>query len=155
MPKKKRLWGYVLAGLAALCVISATSWLAIRWTVYELAAPPIRKALPFTAQDVHDWSWEEEGETGQDYCYMVKAKIKPEEFRQYINRFELTPHTPTRQYSGGFDPGWSGSGCVMAPKLDWWTPSDDTSGTYVHDYGSAWLYAKYEGGYIFVVSYNI
>ncbi len=153
MNKGKRFLSCILVGLAGLCIWGVVARMAVRWAVYELTAPPIRKALPFTAQDVHDWSWEEGGETGQDYCYMVKAKITPEEFRQYINRFGLTLHTPTRRYSMDYSPGWNG--CTFIEKPDWWTPSDDMSGTYVHDYGSAWVYAKYEGGYIFVVSYNL
>ncbi len=115
-----------------------------------LTTPPLRRALPASAQDIHEWSRDEGGELAQDYSYLLKAKITRDEFYQYVNKFNMTLYTPTQQYSCGFYPGWSSS-----KKPDWWTPSEDLQGTYVRAENCAWTYAKYEDGYIYVVSFNI
>lgn len=154
MNKKRRFLSYALIGIVGLCLVFAGLGLGIRQVINAMTASPLRKALPSTAQDIHESAWEEGGDTGQDYCYLLRAKITPAEFQQYVNKLNLTLHTPTRQYSNGFSPNWSIS-CGIGKKPDWWTPLNDSSGTYVREGNSAWTYAKYENGYIFVVSYNI
>jgi hypothetical protein len=150
MNKKANPLGYVLVGTVALCMVCVGIWLGIRQVAYEMTATPLRKALPPTAQDIHEQSWGEGGEIGQDYCYLLKARITPAEFQQYVDRFGLTPHIATQQYSN-----WSMINCGTERKPDWWTPSDESGSMYARDEDSTWTYAKYENGYIFVVSYSI
>ena len=131
----------------------------MREIVRDVTMSPLRKALPPAAQDIHEWSWDEGGLLAQDYDYVLKAKITQDEFDQYVRDLGLSPHTPTRQYSGGFQPDWDLSWLWRLDnngvRPDWWSPSTDVSGTYVYDGGSLWTYAKYEDGYLYLVSYNI
>lgn len=115
-----------------------------------LTTTPLRRALPASAQDIHEWSQDEGGELAQDYAYLLKAKITRDEFYKYVNKIDLTLHTSSRQYSCGFYPSWSSS-----KALDWWAPSEDLQDTYVREADCSWTYAKYEDGYIYVVSFNI
>jgi hypothetical protein len=118
----------------------------------RLTISPLRRALPTTATEVQEWQWTEEGLLAQDYAYQLKAKITEQEFLEYIHKLELTPHTPERKYGLGFVLSW---GIFDSPQRAWWDPSPDTTNTYVYDGGSWWTYAKWENGYIYVVSYNI
>jgi len=138
--------GCALIGCVGLLAIG----LGLRQVAISLTTTPLRKALPASARDIHEWSGGEEGILAQDYMYLLKARITPDEFDAYVNRFGMTPHTPNRSYQYGFQPGWR-----IGQELEWWDPSDDVSNTYVLDHSSAWTYAKYENGYLYVVSYNI
>ena len=52
-----------------------------------------RRALPFSAEDVHEWHLE----NGflPDYSYQLKAKITADQFSRYVDRLGLTPHSAT------------------------------------------------------------
>lgn len=87
--------------------------------------------------------------------YLLRAKITEDEFYTYVNKLNLTPHTSTREYGYGFILNWHPHEHLTDDQLDWWTPTENFDSTYVYDGGSWWRYAKYEDGYIFVVSFNI
>jgi hypothetical protein len=148
--KRKPFSRHALVTILILCGACIGIGVGAQRAIRTVTMRPLRRALPPTAQDVHEWSWEEGGLTGQDYAYCLKAKITRSEFDAYVKKFNLTSYIPNQQYSNGFYPSWR-----CKDEIDWWTPSDDTSSTYVYDGGSVWTYAKYENGYVFVVSYNI
>ena len=107
-----------------------------------------RRALPSNAEDVHEW-FREDGFL-PDYSYQLKAKISDEQFHRYIERFELTPHSPERQYSEGPEPwlSWQNNG----PTIEWWDPSESLAETFVKQSGDNWTYAKRERGYLYLKS---
>ncbi len=107
------------------------------------------------AGEIHEWQWSEGGLTGQDYVYILSAKITEQQFLEYVDRLDMTPHTPEREYSPGFALYWYPHELHSNEALEWWTPSRDDDGVYVYDGRSWWDYAKWENGYIYVVSYNI
>jgi hypothetical protein len=127
-------------------VIVLTVLAGLAWAWHELNVWPLRRALPWSATDIHEWS-REDGFL-PDYTYLLKAKITPEEFRSYVHARGLTPHAASREYEDQESwLGWQGrSG------LPWWTPTDSLDTTFVANYGREWTYAKYEDGYIYVKS---
>ena len=160
--KSKTRVAYLLAGILALCLVCACAGLAGlagRDFIGRATVSPLRSALPATAEDIHEWSWDEGGPLAQDYDYVLKAKITQSEFDQYVRDFKLTPHTPGRRYTEPFEPdwelGWLWDMDNNGVRPEWFTATTDLSGTYVYDGGSSWIYAKYENGYIYVVAFNI
>jgi|GEM_PF-1673102 len=105
-----------------------------------------RRALPWSATDIQEWSWKEW--PFRDYSYHLKAKITETQFHQYIPKFDLTPHTPSRRYDDGPEPwlAWRQSG------PNWWDPSESLDHTFVHQDGYCWTFAKYERGYLYFTS---
>jgi hypothetical protein len=137
------------------CLSTTATLIGARYVLRNLIATPLRKELPRTARDIHEWRWEESGLTGQDYLYLLKARITEQEFQGYVDKLGMTPHTSSRQYQHGFHPHWHPVVLSLAKDIDWWTPSKSTQATYVLDGGDWWTYAKYENGYVYVVSLNI
>ena len=123
-------------------------------TVYFLWFRPdrwkFRNKLPRTAQDVHEWFWS----PGfiPDYNYHLKAKVSAPQFKHYVSRFSLTPHSPARTYSESADLWlrWEDDDCGEK----WWDPSDKVDGTYVEQEHDTWTFAKYENGYLYLTSLN-
>ena len=108
-----------------------------------------RRALPWSASDVHEWIWSET--LLPDYSYHLKARVTEEEFGRYTARFGLTPHAETRQYSEAA-PLWLSWRTPDNFKGDWWTPSETLNGTFVANEGRTWTFAKYEHGYLYLAS---
>lgn len=84
-----------------------------------------------------------------DHSYFLKAGIPETEFETYVKKFGLTPHAPDRKYIGGFKggPKWS-----QGP--DWWKSSESNSRTYADQpTEDAWVFAKYEDGYLYLHSF--
>jgi hypothetical protein len=106
-----------------------------------------RHELPWGAQDVHEWHWSDG--LLPDYAYHLKAKITEPEFKRYIAKFGLTPHTATRRYSEDILLQWSAFGPFNG---DWWDPSDSLDGTYVWEHRGTWTFAKYERGRLYLSS---
>jgi len=126
-----------------------------RALIQNIFASPLRKGLPPTATQIREWRWAEGGLTGQDYAYLLRAKITKQEFLDYVDRFDMMPHTPEREYSCGFFLDWCPGMLHSCESPEWWTPSNRSDNTYVYDGGSWWQCAQWENGYIYVVSYNI
>jgi hypothetical protein len=143
----------LLACLIAVLLI--LTYLGGRALIQSVLASPLRKGLPPTATQIREWRWSEGGLTGQDYTYLLRAKITKQEFLDYVDRFDMAPHTPEREYSYGFVLTWHPYTQHSYEALEWWTPSESSNGTYVHDGGSWWQYAKWENGYIYIVSCSI
>jgi len=145
-----------LLGGIIVCVILVVACLGGQASIRLLFASPIRRALPWTAREVHEWQWNEPGLTGQDYTYLVKARISERQFDAYVDRLDLSPHSPDRDYEhSGFSPNWDPHlpGTDQSPV--WWDPSASLDGTYVYDGGSWWIVAKWENGIVYAVSYCI
>ncbi len=110
-----------------------------------------RRALPPSAQDVHEWF--QEDSFLPDYTYMLKARITEQEFRNYVDRFQLTPHTPARVYSQDTEP-WLRWHPARSETEAWWDPGESLSETFVRQEGDTWTFAKYENGYLYLYSLN-
>ena len=141
--KPRCIWLVIAAVVVGLILLKAAFFFAT-WNEWGL-----RKALPRTAEDVHEWAWED----GflPDYSYMLKARISEQEFKEYVEYFGLTPHSPDRQYSED-DHNLSWRPCGLFDE-DWWDVSDTLdANTFVSEGQTTWTYAKYENGYIYVKS---
>jgi len=105
-----------------------------------------RRELPWSAKDVHERY--DSDVLLPDYSYNLKAKITQGEFRLYVTKFGLTPHTSTRQYSESPDPilNW------QSATNSWWDPSDSMQNTFVWQGGTTWTFAKYERGHLYLES---
>jgi hypothetical protein len=107
-----------------------------------------RRELPWMTKDIHERYWSH----GflPDYSYYLKARITEEQFWRYIAKFKLTPHTSTRQYSESPDPwlDWD------PDPYSWWNPSKSLDSTFVWQGHDTWTFAKYERGYLYLVSLN-
>jgi hypothetical protein len=143
----------LLLSLTVMSLILAC--LGGRALIQHIFASPLRKGLPTTATQIREWRWSEGGLTGQDYVYLLRAKITQQEFLDYVDKFDMTPHTPERGYSRGFVLDWHPHTQHSDEALEWWTPSPNFDNTYAHDGGSWWRYAKWENGYIYLVSCSI
>jgi hypothetical protein len=110
-----------------------------------------RRNLPGTAVDVSEWDRSET--LLPDYSYHLKASITEEQFGIYITKFGLTPHSETRQYSQSPSP-WLSWQAAPGFQGSWWDPSDTLAGTFVHQEGDTWTFAKYENGYLYLASLN-
>ncbi|WP_420645679.1 hypothetical protein [Candidatus Leptofilum sp.] len=123
------------------------------WFLFkEITTSPFRKALPATAEEVHEWSWNEPGPLSQDFSYMLAARISNQDFMNYVDQFDLSPYDQQMDVNA---PSWSSGQQLNDDILDWWTPTESTEGTYVYATGSYWIYAKHENGYLFLYAYNI
>jgi hypothetical protein len=157
----------VAAGIAAVWFVSAAHATAKRFCVfgsvlvvvlyvgglalcYETFTWRFRKELPWSAHDVHEWYMSDT--LLPDYSYQLKAQVTEDQFRRYITRFGLTPHTPTRSYSDSAiwlswnrAPGFEGG---------WWDPSASLDSTFVWQGYDTWTFAKFENGYLYLASVN-
>ena len=108
-----------------------------------------REDLPPGATDIKESSWAE----GflPDYDYYLRARMSKQDFMQFVAEQQLTPHTPSREYSEGLALSWSGH---LLEDATWWNPSEDVSATYVREANTEWTYAKYEDGYIYFRSFD-
>ncbi len=133
----------VAIGLAV--VVASLTWIlwADQWK--------FRRELPRGAEDVHEWI-REDGFL-PDYSYMLKAKLTEKQFREYVERLELTPHSPMRHYTQDAQP-WLRWDKGHDAETDWWDPSESLEDTFVSQRGDIWTYAKYERGYLYLKSLN-
>src|SRR5688572_18330631 len=134
--------GWLAASALIIMLVVWFFWPSSQWS--------FRRALPRTAQDVHEWYWEDR--FLPDYSYHLKAKITPDEFQRYVQRLGLTLHTPVRQYQD--DMHWLSWQSAPGFTNRWWDVSDSLVGTYVEQGHDTWSFAKYERGYVYVSSLN-
>jgi hypothetical protein len=129
-----------------LAILAALAWGAWDWR--ELNVRPLRRALPSSAADVHEWGYAD----GflPDFTYLLKARINPDEFQSYVKKARMTPHTADRKYDD--DDTWLNWRFRGSCHETWWDPSDSIENTFVRNHGEEWGYAKYENGYIYVKS---
>ena len=134
------------------CYIASASLLALYLAglglCYYLFTWEFRKALPWSARDVREYY--ETDSFLPDYSYQLKARITEQQFHEYIAKFHLTLHTPTRTYSD--DTLWLSWRHVR--NCDWWDPSDSLESTFVWQGNDTWIFAKYERGHLYVGSLN-
>jgi hypothetical protein len=117
---------------------------------YEAFTWRFRKELPWSAHDVHEYYVSDT--LLPDYSYQLKAQVTEDQFRRYIAKFGLTPHTPTRTYSDStIWLRWDG---VRGAERGWWDPSDSLDSTFVWQGYDTWTFAKYEHGYLYLASIN-
>ena len=114
----------------------------------RIERPAATSALPSSATDVHEWA-HDDGFL-PDYTHLLKARITADEFRAYVEKAGMAPHTPTRKYED--DEHWLNWRFTGGCHEDWWDPSDSLEGTFARNHGDEWGYAKYENGYIYVKS---
>jgi hypothetical protein len=141
---KSRLWVAVtiMALLPTLLAISGWIWLQSGDSEWGY-----RKALPKDTIEICEYR-HADGFL-PDHNYFLKAAIAESDFEPYVKKFGMTPHTTDRKYIGGFSggPNWNNG-------PDWWKPSNNNSRTYSDQPAEdAWLFAKYENGYLYLHSY--
>ncbi len=132
----------IMALLPALLTLSGWIWLHSADSEWGY-----RKALPKGTVEICEFR-QADGFL-PDHAYFLKAAIAESDFESYVEKFGLTPHTPDRKYLGGFSggPNWS-----QGP--DWWKPSSNNSRTYADQSAEdAWVFAKYENGYLYLHSF--
>jgi len=136
--KSRRLWALAFSTLFALGILWFLWARPDQWS--------FRRELPWSAGDIHEKS-SADGVL-PDYDYQLKARITEPEFQVYIAKFKLTPHTPSRQYDESPGPmlGWWQS------TNTWWDASPSLSNTFVWQKGTAWTFATYERGYLYLKS---
>jgi hypothetical protein len=117
---------------------------------YSMFTWEFRKALPWSAREIHECYMTEP--LLPDYSYQLKARITEHEFRDYIARFKLTPHTSSRTYSE--EAIWLSWNEVPGFERGWWDPSDSLDSTFVWEGNDTWIFAKYENGHLYLGSVN-
>lgn len=101
---------------------------------------PARSSLPSTATDIRTLSAGPSGMTA-DIWYQLKAKITPEEFKQFVTDMKLTPIPSGEDAQFG---GHSGA--------DWWDASYASVGAFVRIHSqSSFERAKHENGYLYYI----
>jgi hypothetical protein len=126
------------AGLTALAALGVA--------VYWWSLPGLRRALPWSASDIHEHRWEEGGELAQDYTYCLRARLTREAFDCYVTDLGLT--SPPR-WSGSGDPRLPHVGCA-AP---WWRePARDEDRHADLGASTCWTVAHYLDGQVFVTA---
>ncbi len=132
-------------------MVKALVWLTIA-TALAMAGgcdtfeQPPRKALPSTATDIHESDWN--NYFPPDYCYLLKAQIRPQEFETYRIKLKFVP-IPETMKEELYWPGWDNFGG------QWWNPSANEQETF-HDptmSGSQHAFMKYENGYVYYLEY--
>ena len=128
---------------------SAMVWLAIAISLVlagscDTLQDPPRRALPSTATDVHEHNWDT---YVRDYCYILKAKITPEEFEVYRKKLKLVPIPENKKEEVDWQ-AWDNFG-------DWWDPSATVEGTFYNPTmtGSQHAFTKHENGYVYYLEY--
>jgi len=119
----------------------------------DFTTTALAKRFPPSATDIHDYEWDEPGELSQDYCILVTAKLPKSELPVYAAQEGLRLITPTETALSPYWLDWSG--CNPGETPAWWTPSSDISQTYFFEGTSKWTFAKWEGGMLYVMAYNI
>src|SRR5690349_8229923 len=124
--------------IAALIALTLAAGAVAFWLTRGTGEWGFRRALPATATDVHEASWED----GflPDYQYCLKARIARAEFDAYARRFGLTPATPGRVYED--DEDWSGLDCLPGSE-SWWHPPPTRDGWLIGQGGDTWTTAAY------------
>lgn len=153
-PKNERWVVAVSSVVACLIVVGAC---ACAWTLIEyLRVPAARRALPSSATEIQEWKWAEGGLTGQDSLYLMKARISEREFFEYAERFGLRGYVPSLDYGPSFVPSWEPPVWPLGVDLHWWDPNPhaDFRGTRLAGHGTHWTFAKYENGYVYVMSFD-
>ncbi len=140
------------AVVAVLVPLAIAGALGLRTLVVYLTESPLRRALPHGATGIEGWSWTEPGPLGQDGSAMLRARIPEDAFEKYAKDLGMTPHTANRAYGNGFSPSYVS---LADEPLDWWDPTDEVEGTWVLDQGSSWTWAKWENGFVYVLSWSI
>ena len=143
-PKRRSWLGKLMLALATVCTVAVIGFFWLR----PEQMPP-RRALPFDAEDVHEW-YMANGFL-PDYSYQLKAKITHEQFLRYVSRLGLTPHSDTRRYTQSPIP-WLSWRAQPSFKGDWWDPTASLSSAFVSQDGDCWTFAKYENGYLYLSS---
>ncbi len=146
MNKRKVLAVSITVIFLSAVVVCLGGWMIVR----NILVSPLCEALPPTAGEIQEWHWNEGGLTGQDYVYLLRAKITEQEFREYVDNLGWTPYMADREY--GFVWGWYPHELHSDEEIEWWTPSEDSNGAYIHSEDARMRYAKWEDGYIYVVS---
>ena len=114
--------------------------------------------LPKEAVVVYSNSWSD-GFLPDGASY-IKVKTNKEGFEAIVKTLKLTPHTEDRQYTDDKEP-WLSWGGARDPKTlkpikgeKLWDPYPDLSTTFVRQKGDSWVYAKFEGGYVYYTWIN-
>ncbi len=148
---KRRWFQFRRPGKRFVALVIVLLVVAMVWALWgQLNQWEFRRALPSNAEDVHEW-FREDGFL-PDYRYKLKAKISDEQFHRYIERFELTPHSPQRRYSDSPETWlrWQDH----RRQTEWWDPSESLDETFVRQVGDTWTYAKREREYLYLQSIN-
>jgi len=129
-------------------VVMLAAYLGALGLCYEVFTWTFRKALPWSAGDVHEWY--QTDTLLPDYGYQLKARVSERQFRDYIARFDLTPHTAARAYSD--DMLWLRWNPAPGFEEGWWDPSDSLDATFVWQGYHTWIFAKHEHGFLYLAS---
>ncbi|MCP4422738.1 MAG: hypothetical protein GY805_39520 [Chloroflexi bacterium] len=148
--KRNKLRFKVITVVELLIVVGAC--LGSLLLIENLTTSPYRKALPPTAREIREWDWDEGGIIPQDSAYGLRAKISEEEFFDYVARLNLLPYSSTKNED--VFPSWNHPS-LRDEEPEWWIPTSNLENTYIFSENNLWLYAKYENGYLYVLSFNI
>lgn len=102
-----------------------------------------RRALPWSASDVHEHEWVEDGILPQDFDYKLKARMPKEELAAYAARLGLPPYVPGQ-------PTTSGWGADTA--LGWWDPPARLDGAYASFGDGSWTVLIWSNGWVYFAS---
>ena len=148
MQKKICLTSKVNITLLIIVGICLGGWLIVK----EIIISPQRKALPATAEEIHEWSWHESGLLVQDHFYMLTAKISEQEFNEYVSSLDMVLYTAQNDVP---IPSWYSFERHTNETYYWWKPTESIVRTYVYISKGYWEYAKYENGCLYMYSFNI
>jgi hypothetical protein len=112
--------------------------LGLRATMWEF-----RTALPWSAREVHEYSWSSSIPADHTYWTPPSSAVSPGQTDTNINRDDWR------------GPNWNTHDPMLRKsELSWWDPSPDLSETYFKAYRTGALQAKYEGGYLYFRSWD-
>ncbi len=104
---------------------------------------PLRRALPSSASDVHEYSWTQPGPLSQDFSYLLKARLAKDELAPYAERAGLVPYERGLEIHHGIDGAWD-----TAWGQPWWDPPPELDGSYVDFWQGGWTVVRWKDGWL-------
>ena len=145
--KNRKLIFISLGLLVSMCCLISVVCSAFTYNLFTNPGRYITE-LPKNAKDVN---YVDE-DLFPDYIYRLRAKIDEKDFVPYVEKFKMTKHTPDRLYDE--DCPYCISFFKGVKDYDWWNPTDSIENVYVYQSNTTWTYAKYENGYLYLVSWK-
>jgi len=136
--KKLIILGLLPVGLCVVVLLACVG----RYYLFE---SPQRRALPWGASNIHEHYWSDG--LLPDYSYHLRADITRDQFLEYAERLDLSPHDPQ---GDPHDYSWHWN----APAR-WWTPPQTMERVYSETYRRGGTYIGYYNGQVFVYSFHM
>jgi hypothetical protein len=132
--------------IVPVCALILAFLAGLGW--YGARFSPLRRALPWSAREVYEQALVQP----PMYEILLRARLNEAEFAEYIQRLELTPHTPDRVYEA--DPEVALSWQPLQEPPHWWTPAGELSDLHVWQSGQVWTFARLEDGVAYIRSFS-